>query len=264
MIVCSFLKFNSKIFLINSKVHRRMASLVGTPESECHLTSNMNHVKRKMAEAAAEVQRSPTSISLVAVSKTKPFEDIMKLYSNGHRKFGENYFQELVEKAEALPQDISWNFIGHLQSSKASKLIRAVPNLAVVETVDSIKLASKLNNACESIDRQLDIYIQVHTSDEDTKSGVPPAELISLVGQIRSECPRLNIRGCMTIGSPGDVSCFDTLAACRIEMAEFLHVSPDSLDLSMGMSGDFEDAIKKGATSVRVGSIIFGARDYSK
>src|SRR5438046_986121 len=113
-------------------------------------------------------------------------ETIQVCYDTGHRLFGENYFQELVEKAAVLPKDISWHFIGHLQSSKANKLLRDVPNLSVVETVDSIKLADRLQNACENINRDvLNIYIQVRTSDEDAKSGVQSvADLIALISHI--------------------------------------------------------------------------------
>lgn len=227
------------------------------------IVSNTDVVKARMIDAAIKCNRSPDSIRLVAVSKTKPSSDIMQLYEAGHRSFGENYFQELLEKSELLPKDIKWHFIGHLQSQKASKLVKDVTGLAVVETVDTLKLAKKLNNACESAERLLlDIYIQVDTSGEDTKSGVPPSEVVSLVQSIKQECPRLCIAGLMTIGAPGDLSCFDRLVETRIEVAEALSVSVDSLALSMGMSGDFQDAISKGSTSIRVGSTIFGERIY--
>ena len=172
-----------------------------------------------------------------------------------------------MQKSEELKHltDIEWHFIGHLQSQKAAKLIKSVPNLAIVETVDSLKLAMKLNNACVSANRQkLDIYIQVHTSDEETKSGVSPDELIEIISAITKECPHLSIRGLMTIGAAGDSTCFDKLSACRVTLASELNVPIESLALSMGMSGDFEDAISRGSTSIRVGSTIFGARDYSK
>jgi pyridoxal phosphate enzyme (YggS family) len=127
-----------------------------------------------------------------------------------------------------------------------------------------MKLASKLQNACETIDRNsLNIYIQVDTSNEDTKSGIDVSELSQLVQSIVSECPRLKVSGLMTIGAPGDFSCFDKLAAARDNLAAHFGWSVDSLELSMGMSGDFEEAIERGATSVRVGSTIFGARLYA-
>lgn len=235
------------------------------PSNPETLVNNVRFVSQRMESAAIQAGRDPTSIKLVAVSKTKPAVDIEALYAVGHRKFGENYFQELVEKAATLPNDIEWHFIGHLQSSKAPQLIRKVPNLFVVETVDSMKLAKKLNTACKNAGREfLNIYIQVDTSNEDTKSGIPASELVGLVNEINATCPLLKVKGIMTIGAPGDMSCFDRLVEARADLAAALGTSPEAFDLSMGMSGDFEEAIARGATSVRVGSIIFGARDYSK
>ena len=229
------------------------------------LVFNLNAVKAKMEAAMTSNNRNISDVTLIAVSKTKPSEAIQTLYDYGHRDFGENYFQELLEKAQKLPRDISWHFIGHLQSGKASKLIREVPNLAVIETVDTLKLASKLNAACTTANRpNLDIYIQVHTSDEETKSGVTSDELPELVDAIVKDCPCLTIKGLMTIGAPGDLSCFDKLVSSRATVAGLLNVPVESLHLSMGMSGDFEEAIAKGATHIRVGSTIFGARIYPK
>ena len=235
------------------------------PSEPSAIVSNTAVVKSRMVEAATRSGRDGTSIRLVAVSKTKPASDILELYTSGHRAFGENYFQELLEKAAALPEDIQWHFIGHLQSQKASKLVRDVKGLYVVETVDSLKLAKKLNSACESAERaSLDVYLQVDTSGEDTKSGVPPSETVGLAQSIAQECPRLRVAGLMTIGAPGDLSAFDRLAELRVDLARALQVAPDSLALSMGMSGDFPEAVARGATSIRVGSTIFGARIYAE
>jgi pyridoxal phosphate enzyme (YggS family) len=192
---------------------------------------------------------------------------------NGQRYFGENYAQELMTKANEMPVDVSWHFIGPLQSNKAAPLVKAVGlgKLACIETVSTIKLAEKLNRVVEAINedveekKKLGIYIQVNTSGEDSKSGVSQGgELAELVKKISEECSWISIDGLMTIGAPGDDSCFDTLRLCRDEVASVLDRDPNGLELSMGMSGDFEVAIAKGATSVRVGSTIFGDRDYSK
>lgn len=161
--------------------------------------ANMGVVTQRIAAAASGSGRSPGSINLVAVSKTKPASDIQALYDAGHRHFGENYFQELVEKSAILPRDIVWHFIGHLQSSKAPKLIREVPNLGVLETLDSLKLGQKLHNACVSVGREsLDVLVQVDTSGEDTKSGVDVAELTSLVQALSASCPTIRLKGVMT------------------------------------------------------------------
>jgi pyridoxal phosphate enzyme (YggS family) len=242
-------------------------------ESNNSIINNAKYVKDKIYETAILCDKDPLSIDLIAVSKTKPASDILTLYNTGHRKFGENYFQELLDKAASLPVDIEWHFIGHLQSQKASKLIREVSNLTCIETIDSIKLALKLNSACEAIDRNiLYIYIQVDTSGEDTKSGIIPDDLVNIVKEICEKCPRLRIKGLMTIGAPGDMTCFERLYESRNHLIESMnniektYEFPNNIDdlvLSMGMSVDFEEAIKRGSTSVRVGSTIFGARDYS-
>ena len=178
-----------------------------------------------------------------------------------------------MSKSTEMPDDVSWHFIGPLQSNKAAPLVKSVGlnKLACIETVCTMKLAFKLNRAAETWNeengvekKKLGIYIQVNTSGEESKSGVTPgAEVIELAKQISDECPLLSVDGLMTIGSPGDHSCFDTLVNCREEVAIALGKNVNDLELSMGMSGDFEIAISKGATNVRVGSTIFGNRNFS-
>lgn len=176
--------------------------------------------------------------------------------------------QELCGKVSELPTDIQWHFIGPLQSNKANLLVKTVglDQLSCVETVASLKLAKKLNKAVVDLDTSkcLGIYIQINTSGEESKSGVLPGEeMKDLTKSIMEDCPQLKIKGVMTIGAPGKYECFDCLVECRQDLADIVGVSPKDLDLSMGMSGDFEEAIQRGATNVRVGSTIFGARDYS-
>jgi pyridoxal phosphate enzyme (YggS family) len=230
-----------------------------------HVASNLADVQQRIRLTCENFGRSPDSVRLVAVSKTKPSSLIVEAYETGHRTFGENYVQELCDKAEELPTDISWHMIGPIQSNKASLLVKTVmaKSTLTVETVATLKLAKKLDNAmAEYPDKLLNIYIQVNTSGEDTKSGVERDEVVTLCRDILQQCPRLRIQGLMTIGAPGDRSCFDTLRQCREEVrAAGLPLGP--LELSMGMSDDFEVAIEKGATNVRIGSTIFGARDYS-
>lgn len=226
------------------------------------IVDNAKVVQQRSFDASVRRGVDPASVRLVAVSKTKPASDIQSLYDQGFRCFGENYVQELLDKASVLPRDICWHFIGHLQSSKASKLVKEIPNLSMIETVDSERLASKLNTACSSVGRRLSVLVQVDTSGEDNKSGVDADQLLPLVGHILSSCPHLLFRGLMTIGAPNDTTCFDKLVDCRQRVADMLLVDSSTLELSMGMSGDFEAAIERGATSVRVGSIIFGPRLY--
>lgn len=227
------------------------------------LVHNLRKVEERVRACEIQFNLPINSIQLVAVSKTKPESDILELYQAGHRHFGENYVQELISKVPNLPNDICWHFIGHLQSQKTKQLLEHVPNLYVIETVDSMKLATKLNNTLHILSRpRLRVYIQVNTSSEDTKSGIFPSELESLLIHVTSNCPGLKVEGLMTIGSPGDLSCFDKLVECQELAAKCMGVERREIALSMGMSDDFEAAIEKGSSSVRVGSLIFGSRIY--
>jgi pyridoxal phosphate enzyme (YggS family) len=237
------------------------------------IAGNLSDVQARITTACAAAGRDPASVRLVAVSKTKPVPLLEQCVAAGITVLGENYVQELVEKVAVLSSThdtIVWHFIGALQSNKANMLVGAFKDSTVdrlvVETVSSLKLAKKLNNAVPDSDvTLLRIFVQVNTSGEDSKSGVEPgADCVELCRQIAADCPKLHLQGLMTIGAPGDESCFTTLAACRDAVADALEGRDrDSLELSMGMSGDFEQAIMAGATNIRVGSTIFGARDYS-
>ena len=210
-----------------------------------------------------------TVARLVAVSKTKPVVDVQAAYDAGQRDFGENYVQELAQKAPLLPSDVRWRFIGKLQSNKVKALLSAtaaggIHNLHCVETVDSRKLATRLNTVCGTVGREapLHVMVQLNTSGEGTKSGVADAAAaVELARYIEgAECARLRLAGLMTIGLPADETCFAALAEARDAVGAALGRDPAELELSMGMSGDFEQAIACGATSVRVGSTIFGVR----
>eukprot|EP00873_Tetraselmis_striata_P038287 jgi/Tetstr1/458551/TSEL_044954.t1 len=214
---------------------------------------------------AHNVTRQPR---LVAVSKTKPVELLQEVYDAGHRVFGENYVQELVDKAPLMPADVQWHFVGHLQSNKAKLLLESVPNLSMLETVDSAKLANRLNNVVEGMGRPpLNVMVQVNTSGEESKYGVEPEDVVELAKHVQENCPHLKFVGLMTIGMKDYTSRpenFECLQKCRSAVCEALSLQEDEVELSMGMSGDFENAIAMGSTNVRVGSTIFGARDYSK
>ncbi|KAG7465417.1 hypothetical protein JOB18_036139 [Solea senegalensis] len=213
---------------------------------------------------------------LVAVSKTKPPEMVVEAYRQGQRNFGENYVNELVEKAsdplilESCPE-IKWHFIGHLQKSNVNKLL-SVPNLFLVETVDSAKLADKVNSSWQRIRgagvQRLKVMLQINTSGEQSKHGLPPEETVNAVKHIVSQCSALHFSGLMTIGrygynlTLGPNPDFQMLLSRRQELCDGLKLPVEEVELSMGMSTDFEHAIEVGATNVRVGSIIFGNRDY--
>lgn len=232
-------------------------------------TAASNHRTAEIDQALTAVSQSipkdGTSRRLVAVSKYKPASDILAAHqcSQQQRHFGENYVQELCEKASQLPNDINWHFIGRLQSNKC-KTLSAIPNLWAVETIDGESKACKLNDAWRnaSHSRRLHVYIQVNTSGEVNKGGAEPNEVESVARVIRDECQSLQLLGLMTIGSVGGSQQrpnpdFLALRELRDGVAGKLGLE---LELSMGMSDDFEHALELGSNSVRVGSRIFGGR----
>ncbi|EMD31485.1 hypothetical protein CERSUDRAFT_89014 [Gelatoporia subvermispora B] len=251
-----------------------------TSERVSELRENLAEVRQRVQQASSS-GRSPT---LIAVSKYKPASDIQALYEAGQREFGENYAQELADKAAVLPADIKWHFIGTLQSNKA-KGLASIENLACIQTLSSAKAATALSKALPANrPTPLNVLLQVNTSGEDAKSGVDPltpdhapqADLISLARHIINECPRLHLQGLMTIGSLTESlssdekpnADFERLKQTRDLLEAALtkeHLSgkwgeEGRLLLSMGMSKDFEAAIKSGSDIVRVGTSIFGFR----
>lgn len=257
----------------------RMASTSASSSSEStptlSIARNLDEV-RTTVHKACEAQGLPLdAVRLVAVSKTKPLELLQEAYQHDQRAFGENYVQELMTKAEQFAKlqihDVEWHFIGPLQSNKAAKLVKTVLPLCrklTIETVASLKLANKLQKATSELElsepKVLNIFIQVNTSGEASKSGVSTMEEVKeLIVGIQETCPLLHVQGLMTIGAPGDTTCFDMLREMRDVLGTELGL-PEPLELSMGMSNDYIQAIAAGATNVRVGSTIFGARDYSQ
>ncbi|PON91274.1 hypothetical protein TorRG33x02_128370 [Trema orientale] len=228
----------------------------------------LRSVLHRVQQAADRSGRGSHPIRVVAVSKTKPVSLLRQVYDAGHRCFGENYVQEIVEKAPQLPEDIEWHFIGNLQSNKVKSLLTGVPNLAMVESVDDEKIANQLDRFVASIGRKpLKVLVQVNTSGEVSKSGVEPSGCVELAKHVSLRCPNLEFSGLMTIGMLDYTSTpenFKTLANCRSEVCKALGITEEQCELSMGMSGDFELAIEMGSTNVRIGSTIFGAREYPK
>eukprot|EP00811_Abedinium_folium_P006030 NODE_15548_length_1044_cov_4.439477.p1 GENE.NODE_15548_length_1044_cov_4.439477~~NODE_15548_length_1044_cov_4.439477.p1 ORF type:complete len:230 (-),score=44.26 NODE_15548_length_1044_cov_4.439477:275-964(-) len=224
--------------------------------------SRVTAVQRAVAVAAAG-QR----VRLVAVSKTHPVEAIKKAYDGGQRTFGESYVQELVQKVPQAPADIRWRFIGRLQRNKVRMLLRGCPTLTCIETVHNWKLAGAINRGWASLGngQPLPVFVQVNTSGEAAKSGVAPVDAVDLCRKIDADCKALELAGLMTIGTYGNPGPdFQVLSRCREEVAKALGVKASALELSMGMSDCFAQAINEGSTSVRVGTTIFGERDYSK
>ncbi|XP_020591955.1 proline synthase co-transcribed bacterial homolog protein-like isoform X2 [Phalaenopsis equestris] len=174
----------------------------------------------------------------------------------------------LGKNSNRLPADIEWHFIGNLQSNKVKALLGGVPNLDMVETVDDEKIANHLDRAVANLGRKpLKVLVQVNTSGEESKYGVEPSGCVELAKHVKLRCPSLIFSGLMTIGMLDYSSTpenFKTLRNCRTEVCEALGIPEEQCELSMGMSADFEQAIEMGSTNVRIGSTIFGPREYPK
>jgi pyridoxal phosphate enzyme (YggS family) len=210
-----------------------------------------------MASYCLSADRTPESVRLIAVSKTKPAADIAEAYRAGLRHFGENYCQEAIGKQSALgAYDITWHFIGPIQSNK-TKLIAA--NFAWVHSVDSLRIASRLNDQRPDAMNPLNICLQVNISGEDSKSGVDLADLAGLSAEV-SKLPRLNLRGVMAIPAPEHDYERQRSVFRNIREAVSAINSDKLCEFSFGMSGDLKAAITEGATMVRIGTAIFGYR----
>lgn len=199
-------------------------------------------------------------ITLVAVSKTKSESSIRSLYDLGQRHFGENYVQELIDKHAHLPADIHWHFIGHLQRNKVKFI---APFIHLIQSVDSIKLLQEINKQALKNKRTIDVLLQVHIADEATKFGFDEAELTSIVSDL-GQFPNVHVRGLMGMATFTDDAEkvgreFDGLKKIfdRLNVDGILNLDT----LSMGMSADYDMAIEHGSTMVRIGSLLFGARE---
>jgi len=205
------------------------------------------------------------NVQLIAVSKTKPNADIMELYDLGHRAFGENYVQELVDKADQLPKDIQWHFIGHLQSNKVKYI---APFVHLIHGVDSEKLLQEINKQALKQSRIIDCLLQVYIASEETKFGFDEESLNEFIQSGRlANYPNVRIKGLMGMASFSEDQ--DLLAKEFGSLKNMFDQSNNQLNhsldtLSMGMSSDYQLAVKLGSNMVRIGSLLFGARNYSK
>lgn len=210
---------------------------------------------------------SQSGAELVAVSKTKPVEQIMELYDEGQRVFGENKVQELVEKQAVMPKDIKWHLIGHLQTNKVKYI---APFVDLIHAVDSLKLLKEINKQALKNDRIIDILIQIKIAEEESKFGLDKAEASTLFETIEQEgYKHVRVRGLMGMATFTDDKTqikkeFESMGTLFNEIKSKLGDSAASsfTELSMGMSGDYELALKSGSTMIRIGSLLFGARNY--
>ena len=224
------------------------------------IADNIERVSQRIRAAADAVQRDASSIHLLAVSKTKPAQAVREAYAAGMCDFGENYLQEALGKqAELTDLPLSWHFIGPIQSNKTRAIAE---NFAWVHSVERLKIAQRLSEQRPADLPPLNICIQVNVSGEASKSGCTPADLPALAQAI-SALPRLKLRGLMAIPEPTDDRAAQDAAFATVrELQAGLNLPLDTL--SMGMSHDLESAIAQGATWVRIGTALFGARDYGQ
>lgn len=228
---------------------------------------NLNLVREKISNACHRAQRPPDAVKLIAVSKTKPIELICEAFQLGQRSFGENYVQEALKKVAELPQ-ADWHLIGSLQSNKAKQVVN---HFSLIHSVDRSKLAIELAKAAEAIGCVQRVLLQVHIGSEETKSGASLDEAPQMIEQILS-LPHLQLCGVMSLPPLTDDERIGRgyFALLRESFEKWRRetMSPEQArsftELSMGTSSDFEWAILEGATFVRVGTLIFGERDYQK
>jgi hypothetical protein len=226
------------------------------------IKENIETIHERMAKAAKRAGRDPDSVKLVAVSKRQSVELIQEAIDAGQKLFGENFIQEAQEKITVLPEDITWHFIGHLQSNKAKN---AAGLFGAIETIDRLKLAHALEKQLAAMNKKLSIFIQVNIGREPQKSGVLPEDIEPLLRQLES-LNHLTVKGLMTM--PPYFSNQEQVRPYFRKMRQLANNLQEKkllgkngeVGLSMGMSGDFEAAIEEGATLIRVGTALFGSR----
>ncbi len=228
------------------------------------IANNLRSVQQNIEEARTRAGRSD-NVTLIAVSKTKPVEMLMEAYEAGARDFGENKVQEITEKYPQLPKDIRWHLIGHLQTNKVKYIVDKV---AMIHSVDSYKLAQEISRQAVKKGVCIDVLIEVNVAKEESKFGVYPEDTCALCEQI-SALPNIKIRGLMTVAPNVEDPEQNRAVFCRLRelLVDIQAKNIDNVNmdcLSMGMSGDYLVAVEEGATHVRVGTSIFGHREYTR
>ena len=227
------------------------------------IKDNFQNVEENIRQACLRSGRDVSGVTLISVSKTKPVEMIQEAYEYGKREFGENKAQELKEKYEVLPKDIKWHFIGHLQTNKIKYIIGRT---CLIHSVDSLHLAEAIEKECVKRNTHVDILVEVNVAQEASKFGLKLEDTLELVRQI-SKLEHLHIRGLMTIAPfvedpEENRSIFRQLKQLSVDIGAKNIDNVDMSVLSMGMTGDYQVAVEEGATHVRVGTGIFGERNY--
>ncbi len=227
------------------------------------IRENLQVVQKNINAACTRSGRSEAAVKLIAVSKTKPVAMLREAYDAGCRDFGENKVQELVEKYEQMPKDIRWHMIGHLQRNKVKYIVDKV---WLIHSVDSLRLAEEISKEAVRKNVKVSILVEVNVAGEESKFGVTTQDAVSLVEEI-AKLPNIVIKGLMTIAPYVENSEENRLYFAKLMQiyVDIIHKNIDNVfmeELSMGMTGDYEVAIEEGATYVRVGTGIFGERQY--
>ncbi|MDO5478088.1 MAG: YggS family pyridoxal phosphate-dependent enzyme [Clostridia bacterium] len=227
------------------------------------IEENIKIIKEKIAEAALRTGRNPSDVNLMAVSKTKPLEEAVAAAECGVL-LGENYVQEFKDKFDARP-DLPWHFIGHLQKNKVKYV---VPRALMIHSVDSFELAEKISLEAEKREKEVSCLVEINSGDEENKFGLTIGDSAYIIDMIKKimELPNIKVKGLMTVApfvenGEKNREIFKKMKSCFDEVKS---ICSDADTLSMGMSGDFEVAAEEGATIVRVGTKIFGERNYNK
>ena len=228
------------------------------------VAENLIQVQKNIEEACKKVNRDPDEVTLIAVSKTKPVEMLKEAYEAGARVFGENKVQEIVDKYDQMPSDVKWHLIGHLQRNKVKYIVDKV---AMIHSVDSLRLAETIEKEAEKKNVVVPILIEVNVAEEESKFGLKPEEVLPFIEQI-ADFSHIQIKGLMTIApyvenAEENREIFSELKKLSVDIAAKNINNVTMSVLSMGMTGDYMVAVQEGATMVRVGTGIFGARNYA-
>ena len=223
------------------------------------IESRVQAVQANIDLACSGINQSAQSVRVIAVSKLQSTKIIQEAYDSGVRDFGENYAQELHQKVGSCPTDIVWHFIGPIQTNKLKLIAEAAD---WVHSIDRMKVASKLNQACEHFNKKMSVLIQVNIDNEPTKSGVKTEDVLTFAKEINSHCSNLELRGLMFMpdinaSSKEKLKTYANIQSLQSSLKEIL---PNCTELSLGTSGDYEEAIVAGSSMVRIGETLLGPR----
>ena len=223
-----------------------------TQDKNQKLSNNLKKINNDIEKAKKE-KNITKNIKLLAVSKKRNIEDIKIIYDNGHRIFGENYVNELLEKYEKLPKDIEWHLIGHLQTNKVKHLLEKIPNI-IIESVDSIKVAETLNKYAT---QQIKVYIEVNIGNTETKTGADIKDIYNIAETIINKCPKLELIGIMSLGNVNNLKEFKQMIDIKDDFCNKYNLNKEKFIASFGTSQDYYNAILSGSDEIRVGHTIF-------